>query len=258
MELQVRELLTRYGDVFVVWFDGLGHQEKYDGTRFLRTIRDLQPMALVNNRIGLTADFVTPEQRLPKGIPTKGSRVGMTNPDDAGLSVEPPRAEVFQPWETCMTINGTWAYNANDRDFKSATELIRTLIEVASRGGNLLLNVGPTPEGLIQPEFEERLLAIGAWLKVNGEAIYGSTYGPLQGLPFGRTTARGTTTYLHVFEWPSQGALTVPGVRAKVAAVTLLSDRRVLAFTQHGDVVTIQTAGVTPDPHATVLAIETR
>jgi alpha-L-fucosidase len=258
MELQVRELLTRYGDVFVVWFDGLGQQEKYDGTRFLRTTRDLQPMALVNNRVGLTADFVTPEQRLPKGIPVKGARVGMTNPDDAGLSAEAPTPEAFQPWETCMTINGTWAYNANDRAFKSTTELIRTLVEVASRGGNFLLNVGPTPEGTIQPEFEERLLAIGAWLKTNGEAIYGTTYGPLQQLPFARTTAKHGTTYLHVFDWPAQGPITVPGVRANVRAVRLLSGNRPVAFEQQAGLLTIQSGGITPDPHATVLAIDTR
>lgn len=82
-----------------------------------------------------------------------------------------------------MTINGTWAYNANDKRFKSSTDLVRTLIDVASKGGNFLLNVGPTPEGTIQPEFAERLRAIGAWLKVNGAAIYGTTYGPWQGPP---------------------------------------------------------------------------
>ena len=101
-----------------------------------------------------------------------------------------------------MTINDTWAYNKNDTKFKSTTELVRMLIDVASKGGNFLLNVGPTPEGTIQPEFEERLLAIGEWLKVNGEAIYGTTYGPLQELASGRTTAKGKTVYLHVFDWP--------------------------------------------------------
>jgi alpha-L-fucosidase len=258
MELQIRELLTRYGDVFTIWFDGLDRQEKYDGTRFLRTIRELQPAALVNNRIGLTADFVTPEQRLPKGIPVKGARVGMTNPDDAGLSTAPPRPEDFQPWETCMTINGTWAYNANDRQFKSATDLVRTLVEAAARGGNFLLNVGPTPEGTIQPEFEERLLAVGAWLKDNGEAIYGTTYGPLQNLPFGRTTARGKTVYLHVFDRPAGLSISVPGVAPGVRGVTLLAGRTPVKFTQHGGTLQIQTAGITPNPHATVFAIETR
>jgi alpha-L-fucosidase len=157
-----------------------------------------------------------------------------------------------------MTINQTWAYNANDRAFKSTTELIRTLVEVASRGGNFLLNVGPTPEGTIQPEFAERLLAIGAWLKVNGEAIYGTTYGPLQRLPAARTTAKGRTIYLHVFDWPAAGPIAVPGVAATVRAVRLLAGNRPLEFRQQAGLLTIQADGVTPDPHATVLAIDTR
>lgn len=157
-----------------------------------------------------------------------------------------------------MTINQTWAYNANDRAFKSTTELIRTLIEVASRGGNLLLNVGPTPDGTIQPEFEQRLLAVGAWLKANGDAVYGTTYGPLQRLPFARTTAKGGTIYLHVLDWPAQGPIAVPGVAAGVRAVRLLAGNRPLEFRQQADRLTIQTGGVTPDPHATVLAIDTR
>jgi alpha-L-fucosidase len=157
-----------------------------------------------------------------------------------------------------MTINQTWAYNANDRAFKSTTELIRTLIEVASRGGNLLLNVGPMPDGTIQPEFQERLLAIGTWLKANGEAIYGTTYGPLQKLPFARTTAKDGTIYLHVFDWPAQGPITVPGVGAKIRRVRLLAGNRPLEFRQQSDVLTVQSGGLAPDPHATVLALDTR
>jgi alpha-L-fucosidase len=255
MELQLRELLTRYGNVFVIWFDGLNKQEKYDGLRFHKMIHDLQPATLINNRIGLVGDFVTPEQRLPGGIPRKGARVGNTDPNDQGVPKAPPSPEEFQPWETCMTINGTWAYNKNDTRFKSTTVLVRALIDAASKGGNFLLNVGPTPEGTIQPEFEERLKQIGAWLAVNGDAIYGTTYGPLQDLSFGRSTAKGKTVYLHVFDWP-KGDLEVKGLRAR--SVTLLAGKRALKFTQQGDRLVIPAAGITPDPYATVLAVETR
>ncbi len=255
MELQLRELLTRYGNVFVIWFDGLGHQEKYDGLRFHTLIRELQPMTLINNRIGLTGDFLTPEQRLPKGIPTKGAKVQDVDPEDHGLVSAAPGADEFQPWETCMTINDTWAYNKHDRHFKSTTELVRALIDAASKGGNFLLNVGPTPEGTIQPEFEERLRQIGGWLQANGEAIYGTTYGPLQDLPFGRSTAKGGTVYLHVFDMPSE-TLEVRGLHAR--SVTLLASHKPLAFTQQGGRLTIRVAGLAADPYATVIAVKTR
>lgn len=257
MELQLRELLTRYGDAFVIWFDGLGNQQKYAGARFHDLIRALQPMALINNRIGLTGDFVTPEQRLPNGIPRKGAVVGNTDPNDKGLSAIPPKPEEFQPWETCMTINGTWGYNKNDTRYKSATELIRALIDAASKGGNFLLNVGPTPEGAIQPEFVERLEAMGKWLEVNGESIYGTTYGPVQGLPFGRMTAKGKTLYLHVFDLP-QDRIEVQGLRAKITSVRTLDGKSSVKFQQAGDRLTIPVAGINAGPHATVLALSTR
>jgi alpha-L-fucosidase len=255
--LQLRELLTRYGDVFVVWFDGLGNQEKYAGARFHELIRKLQPAALINNRIGLTGDFVTPEQRLPAGIPRKGARVGNTDPNDQGVAAAPPPPEQFQPWETCMTINGTWGYNQRDLRYKPATQLIRALIDAASKGGNFLLNVGPTPEGTIQPEFEERLKAIGQWLKVNGESIYGTTYGPLQSIPFGRMTAKGKTLYLHVFDMPAE-AVEVDGLAAKVVSVKAVEGSANMKFVQSGARLRIPVAGLKPDPHATVLAILTR
>ena len=258
MQLQVTELLTRYGSVAVLWFDGLDEQRKYDGYRFQRLIRELQPATLINNRIGLPGDFSTPEQRIPRGIPTRGGSVGATNPaDDSGLSRQVPSPGDFQPWETCMTINDTWAYNRNDRNFKPASELIRTLVEVASRGGNLLLNVGPTPEGTIQPEFQERLLAVGAWLKTNGEAIYGTTYGPWQDLPFGRTTARGNIIYLHLFRWPGE-SLTVPARGIKVGKVTMLAGRKTLEFRQDSSSIVIKLPPSAPDPDVGVLAIETK
>jgi alpha-L-fucosidase len=257
MELQLRELLTRYGDVFVIWFDGLGNQQKYAGARFHDLIRSVQRKALINNRIGLTGDFVTPEQRLPAGIPRKGAVVGNTDPNDKGLASTPPKPEEFQPWETCMTINGTWGYNKNDDRYKSTTQLIRALIDAASKGGNFLLNVGPTPQGTIQPEFEDRLRAIGKWLEVNGESIYGTTYGPLQSLAFGRMTAKAKTLYLHVFDMPKDN-IEIDGLNVTVASIKMLDGNTVVKFKQAGGKLTIPAAGIKTNPHATVLAISTR
>lgn len=254
MQLQLTELLTRYGPVAIIWFDGLGRQMIYDPHRFHKLIRELQPACLINNRIGLPGDYETPEQFIPKVIPRIGMRIaGLSQPDVPAVPTL-PKPEEFRLWETCMTINNTWAYNQYDTNYKSVTQLIRTLVEVASKGGNLLLNVGPTPEGTIQPEFQERLLAMGEWLKVNGEAIYGTTYGPLQNLPFGKSTAKGNVVYLHVFEWP-RGPLELSGLTSKVTQATLLAGNKALPFRQAGDRLTIEVPPQAPDPHASVIAL---
>ncbi len=255
MEMQLRELLTRYGDVVLVWFDGLYNQRKFDGYRMQRAIRDLQPRTLINNRIGIPGDFETPEQFLPRSIPVKGKTLDFDHKEPGTKPGEVPPPEDFRLWETCMTINGTWAYNKGDRGFKSAQHLIRTLVEVASRGGNFLLNVGPGPDGTIQPEFQERLRAIGNWLSVNGEAIYGTTYGPLQALSFGRTTAKGDNVYLTVFDWPSGDQLQVPGLGRKVTSVKLLAGNTPVRFEQNGANLVLRTAGITPDANATVFRL---
>ena len=258
MELQLTELLTKYGDVAIVWFDGLGNQSKYNGRRFHDLIHRLQPAALINNRIGLPGDYDTPEQFIPKAIPTRTApRLVGTDQSKSVVSTAVPRPEDFRLWETCMTINGTWGYNKNDTSYKPARQLIRTLVEVASRGGNLLLNVGPAPDGTIQPEFEERLRGIGAWMKVNGEAIYGTSYGPLQGLSFCRSTAKGNTVYLHVFEWPD-GQLEIQGLKAHVVSATLLAGRKPLRFTQTGSLLRIRVPAEAPDADVTVIALDTK
>jgi alpha-L-fucosidase len=261
MEGQLRELLTKYGKVTIVWFDGLDHQEKYDGARFHKLIHELQPDSLINNRIGLAGDYMTPEEFVPERIPTKSSQIRLTGTEpprkSSGPAALPASPEDFQLWETCMTINNTWAYNKNDRAFKSVTTLIRTLVDVASKGGNFLLDVGPTPEGTIQPEFQERLLALGRWLKVNGASIYGTTYGPLQNLPWGKSTAKGNTIYLHVFAWP-KGKLQVSGVPAQVTEASLLATGQALQFTQTGERLSIAVPANAPDPADSVVALETQ
>ena len=268
MEAQLRELLTRYGDVFLIWFDGLGHQEKYDGYRFRDLIRGLSPYTLINNRIGLPLDFETPEQRMPAGVPVKGVRVYGTRVGQ-GEQLDPnkvPAPRDFRPWETCMTMNDTWAYNKRDSNYKSSTTLIRMLVEVASKGGNFLLNVGPTPEGTIQPEFQERLRDVGRWMEVNGESIYGSTYGPIQNLPFGKTTKKGSVVYVHVFDWPNgELAFDLPRdnfetlmLEPVITKVTMLAGKKNLEFSQQGTRLRIKVPAEQPDKHATVLALQTK
>lgn len=258
MEGQLRELLTQYGPVAVIWFDGLEHPEKYDGQRFLKLIHELQPATLVNNRIGLPGDFATPEQAIPDRIPTRSAAQGSEDIEAPQGPGPAPASRDFQLWETCMTINNTWAYNKNDRHFKSVQELIRDLVNVASKGGNFLLDVGPTSEGTIQPEFVERLQAIGKWMKVNGDSIYGTTYGPWQNLRFGKTTAKGHTVYLHVFTWPSKPQLDLPGLGAAVRQITVLATGRKVQFQQAKGRLTIAVPPRAPDPDDSVFEIDTR
>jgi alpha-L-fucosidase len=258
VELQVGELLTHYGPVAVMWFDAVAPLEEFDGRRYLRLIHSLQPDALVNNRLGVGGDFDTPEQHLPKGVPTNniaGDNTLLINKSVPGVA---PKAEDFRPWETCMTTNNNWFYVRDDKNFKSARQLIQTLADVASKGGNLLLAAGPDASGTIQPELAGRLRAMGAWLKVNGDSIYGTTYGPLQNLPFGRSTRKDKTVYLHVFNWPADGKLQVDGLTGRVASVRLLAGGERLTFHMQGNTLAIDTPQRPPDENDSVLDLELR
>lgn len=257
MQLQLTELLTRYGPAALIWFDGLNDQRKYDGERVLRMIHDLQPATLVNDRIGVDADYETPEQFIPTAIPTKSIQLTGIDPEvSKTLKKSIPRPEDFRLWETCMTINNTWAYNKNDHEFKSEQTLIRGLVEVASRGGNFLLNVGPQADGQIQTEFQQRLRAIGDWLTLNGDSIYGTTYGPVQGIPEMRSTAKDKAIYLHVFDWP-KSTCEISGIDAKVLSTRLLANGRPLAFRQSEGKLTIDVPAQAPDANVSVIALKT-
>jgi len=257
MELQLHELLTRYGQVALIWFDGLFRQEKYAGRRFLNLIHSLQPDALVNDRIGVPGDYVTPEQFIPIRIPTRQAHFSAVD-QSVNNELKPgvPKPEDFQLWETCMTINDTWAFNAKDQKYKSSEFLIRGLVEVASRGGNFLLNVGPQPDGTIQPEFQQRLRAIGDWLAANGESIYGTTYGPVQGIKGIRTTAKRDTVYVHVFDWTPE-PLSVPGLRSKVISAHLAASGQTLTFRQKDDGLEIDLPAHAPETSVSVIALRT-
>ncbi len=188
MKGQLKELLTQYGPIGILWFDGqwIGQWTPEQGRDLYKYVRSLQPDIIINNRVGkgggADGDYDTPEQSIPAG---------------------PPKGRL---WETCMTMNDTWGYKKSDSHWKSPTDLTRKLIDIASKGGNFLLNVGPTAEGTIPPESVERLQAVGKWLKTNGDAIYGTTAGPWKKTPFdGRATVKGNTLYLQVFNWDKGG-----------------------------------------------------
>jgi alpha-L-fucosidase len=193
---QLRELCTNYGRVDIIWFDGLGGSAAdWDAERLFKMIRELQPRIIINNRCGVRGDFDTPEQR-----------VGAFDRD--------------RPWETCMTICRQWAWKPNDR-MKSVRECVRTLVRVAGGDGNFLLNVGPMPDGRIEPRQVERLLEMGRWLRSYGHTIYGTRGGPFKPGRWGASTCRGESVYLHVFEWP-EGGFVLPATDQEVLRVRLV------------------------------------
>jgi len=191
---QLKELLTQYGPIGILWFDGewIGPWDAAQGRALYEYCRTLQPDLIINNRVGkrgrTDGDYETPEQEIPAGA-VKG-----------------------RLWETCMTLNDTWGYKKNDQHWKPAADVVRKLVDIASKGGNFLLNVGPTGEGEIPAESVERLQEVGRWMKVNGESIYGTTMSPWKRCPWeGRATVKGKTLYMHVFTWPS--GLRVPSIK---------------------------------------------
>src|SRR5437667_4821609 len=202
---------------------------------------ELQPRMITNNRLDkdkATGDFSTPEQKIP------------------------PTGNPGKDWETCMTMNTTWGYKSFDNKWKSTETLLRNLIDIASKGGNYLLNVGPTSEGEIPAPSVERLKEIGRWMKVNGEAIYGTTASPFQSLPWGRCTKKeskdGATLYLHVFDWPTDGKLLVPGLKNEVKSASLLANHRKVAAKNSKAGVMLTLPLTAPDKIATTIALKVR
>ncbi len=243
MKDQLTELLTNYGDIAVIWFDGDWEKgpEQHRSREIVDLIHTLQPKAIVNNRIGLPMDYDTPEQRIPE--------------DDI------PQRD----WETCMTINSSWGYNKFAQDWKPSDELIRHLADIASKGGNFLLNIGPDGKGRVTPQDTERLRAIGKWMAVNGESIQGTRatiFRSSTATPWGRCTVRTlpdnrTRIYLHVFDWPKNGKLVVPEL-GNIPARTFLLTAPTIALEAamgNGGIV-IQVPQAQPDPANSVVALE--
>jgi len=240
---QVKELLTNYGDIGVVWFDGdwIPDYTTEMGKEMYDMILKMQPNTIVNNRVdkgrrgmegmnkegNFAGDFGTPEQEIP----------------DTGIDSD---------WESCMTMNGSWGYKPSDTKWKSSERLIQNLVDIVSKGGNFLLNIGPDPEGLFPQESVERLAAIGDWMDINSEAIYGAKASPFEKPEWGRYTAKEGVIYAHVFDWPEGGKLMInPAIKAR--KVTLLANpAKKLKYKDSA----IQLPTGQPDEHVVVLKIE--
>ncbi len=254
---QVREIVTNYGPLDILWFDYSNPEiqgESWRANELVAMVRQLQPAIITNNRLYRSAeagwhddhhlepfdnvygDFCTPEQRIPPtGVP--------------GVD-----------WETCMTVNTTWGYSKHDHAWKPTKTLIRNLVDIASKGGNYLLNIGPRADGSVPNEIVERMRGIGEWMAVHGESIYGTTASPFAELPWGRCTKKlggdTSTLYLHVFDWPADGQLVVPGLRSEVRRAFLLSGGADLLSKSDDKGIVLQLPASPPDENVSVVAVE--
>src|SRR5512133_3533588 len=224
MKNQVRELLTNYGEISIIWFDfsfpgknGKGHDD-WDSENLLKLARSLQPGIIVDDRLDLRDveggwDFTTPEQvKVSKWPEVNGKRV---------------------PWETCQTFSGSWGYYRDENTWKSTAQLLELLIESVSKGGNLLLNVGPTARGVFDYRAQDRLKAMGEWMKFNNRSIYGCTEAPagITAPPNTLLTYNPVTKrlYIHLLAYP-MGSLTLTNMAEKVKYIQFLHDASEIRF----------------------------
>ncbi len=244
---QLRELLTGYGPLAVMWFDGIGKKTAEQNEAIINMVRELQPDCLINSRLGDWKTYVWGDYRC-MGDNEVSNR-------DLGYG-----------WENPGTLNHSYGYNKYDNDWRSPTEVIRMLVDIASNGGNYLLNIGPKADGSVPAEAVRILQEVGKWMDKFGDSIYGTHPAALDRPSWGRYTAKPGKLYLHVFEWPSSEELVVHGLDDTVTAAYLLADRQkgTLPFSQtaNGDVVIqLHTVGLPADAldtSDTVVVLEVR
>lgn len=235
LKSQVNELLTKYGDIGVFWFDGSWeHSEKeLRSDEIISTLRRLNPKIIINDRLGIPQDFSIYDQE------------------------SPPAGNPGRHWEWCMTMNETWGYKSTDMKWKSSKTLIRTLVNAASKGGNYLLNISPTAEGAIPEASVVRLDTTGRWMAKNSESIYGTAASPFKKLPWGCCTAKPGKLYLHVFDWP-QRELNVPGLNNTIKNTYILADPKKIPLktSRIEDTIYIKVPSRAPDTSDTVIVME--
>jgi alpha-L-fucosidase len=253
---QLKELFSNYGPIGMVWFDGTWDSKAWtsdDGKELEDYTRSLQPSVILDNRSG----YVPPQRKLDVAITNAYSYIqagDYISPEGEVPSTGLPGLD----WETCQTMQlpNNWGYNrlVGFRPFK---DLLHQLVDVTSKGGNMLLNIGPSAEGEILPQARQCLDKFGAWMKVNSEAIHGTTASPFESLPFdGRCTQKRGVLYLHVFAWPADGKLLVPVTNKVKRAYLLANPTAQVSVTTGPRGAALSLPAVAPDPIASVVAVE--
>lgn len=242
MDTQLTELLTNYGPIGGIWFDGWWDQtSKANGEltkpnidwhldRTYGLIHKLQPAALIGNNHHVAPFPGEDFQMFEKDLP--GSKT-------SGFNVEQTVGKL--PLETCETMNGAWGFNIKDKNYKSTKQLVQYLVKAAGHNANFLLNVGPMPNGKIQPEFIKTLAEVGRWTRQYGETIYGTRQGPTDGREWGVTTAKGNNVYVHILDWDDR-QLTLPPVDDKIKSAKLFGTNTPVRFSQTADGVVLTLA----------------
>lgn len=248
MDAQLTELLTNYGEIGGIWFDGMWDKKDADW-RLSKTyglIHKLQPGALVGSNHHVTPypgeDFQMFEKDLP-GHNTTG--------------FAPEQTVGSLPKETCETINDSWGFNIKDENHKSLKTLVQYLVKAAGYDANFLLNVGPMPNGKIQPEHKERLKQMGEWLTKNGETIYGTRGGPLTPRDWGVTTQKGDKVYVHILDWTDE-SLILPAWGKRVKAARVFGSKDVVKFSQNEFGITIKIPASARNEIDTIIELETK
>lgn len=257
MKEQLTELLSNYGEIAGIWFDGHWDQTEWDGKHFgeLRVdwhydelyalIHELQPQCLIGNNHHLAPFPGEDFQMFEKDLPGKNTTGWGTSASDIGAL----------PKEVCETINGSWGFNLQDRKHKSDKELIRYLVNAAGYGSNLLLNVGPMPDGRIQPEHQKSLRAIGKWIEENGETIYGTRKGPLAPSETMVSTQKGNLVYLHLMD-ESRDSFFIPGFAAKIKKMSFYRSGRKVEYSLNDYGLLFRVPEQEKDPVDTIIVLE--
>jgi len=246
MDAQLTELLTQYGDVAGIWFDGIW--DKKDANWRLRQTYDLihklQPAALVGNNHHLAPYEGEDFQMFEKDLPGQNT---------AGHSADAKIGTL--PLETCDTINGAWGYNSTDRKFKSTKQLVHYLVRAAGYNANFLLNIGPKPDGTIQDEFATTLGEIGAWTSKYGETVYGTRGGPVTPRPWGVTTAKGDKVFVHLLDWPDE-LLAIPKLPKPVVKASVFGTGQPVPVREADGGLLLKIPQAGRDPIDTVVVLE--
>ena len=246
MDAQLKELLTNYGDVGGIWFDGMWDKPDAEWRlgQTYKLIHDLQPAALVGSNHHLKPCPGEDFQMFEKDLPGHNT---------AGFN---EKAEIGTlPKEMCDTINNSWGFNKNDGSYKSTRALVQLLVKSAGYDANFLLNVGPRPDGSIQPDFVKRLAEVGDWLKSKGETIYGTRGGPISPRPWGVTTQKGDRVYVHVLDW-KDAVLTLPKFDRPVKSAAYFVGGKAVPVTADKDALTLRLDPSAFDPIDTIVVLE--